>query len=122
MSELNNKLIEEEMNLINFRLWVLSSGDSLNYKIPGIVIKKGGISPRISDDDAIFVDKALGEVKRGHLRDYRILWKAYILDLEDVEIAEDMRLSANRVAMLRSAALKAWYYCWRGLTTQDVAV
>ncbi len=114
MGGLTNKQIEERMKLEEYGVWVRQSGVSLNYSLQPSVIRKGGRTPDIRDEEAKLVDRALGEIKVNHDRDYKVLWKAYIIGLDDREVAEDLRLSANRAIELRTGALKAWFYCWRG--------
>lgn len=115
MSELTNSEIESQMNLREYGIWERQTGISLGYKPPPSTIKIGGRTPQISDSDALVVSAALAEIKATHPRDYAILKKSYIKGLGDDEIGEDLSLSAKRVLALRGGALKAWFYCWRGL-------
>jgi hypothetical protein len=110
--------MEEIMNIREYSKWVRQNGHRLGVKVASWIIQKGGATPNISDDEAILLDRSLGAIKREQARDGKILWKSYIVGMEDHEIGEQMNLSANRVNVLRGAALKAWYFHWRACSQQ----
>lgn len=104
--------MEAIMKLSEFKLWARQHGDRLGYAVASWIPRQGGRTPNISYDEAIALDSSLGAIKQNQSRDFKILWKAYILGMEDQNIGEQMFLSANRVNVLRGAALKAWYFHW----------
>lgn len=127
MSELTDSDMIEEMKLTEYAKWARQSSVCLGYKVQPWVVKKGGDTPRITDEEAVQLERALGMVREGHPRTFYVLMWHYVLGKPDAIIGEDLAdvpgrqfgpLRPKRVQELRLAGLRAWFYCWQGMARQ----
>lgn len=112
--DLDTREMEALMKLGEFGKWCRRGGVRLYARQPA-VLRKGSPDPDISDDEAMLLDRSLAQIKLTHSRDWNILLKYYVWGMTDHRIAEEIKLSANRINVLRGAALKAWFHSWQGM-------